>query len=57
MRELLQNAIDATLLRGEMDASFVPEESHIDCWEWSDKEGKLWFRIDDYGTGMTLGML
>ncbi len=57
VRELLQNAIDATLLRGEMDASFVPEESHIDCWEWSDKEGKLWFRIDDYGTGMTLGML
>lgn len=57
VRELLQNAIDATLLRGEMDASFVPEDARIDCWEWSDREGDLWFRIDDYGTGMTLGML
>lgn len=56
VRELLQNAIDATLLRGKMDADFVPEKSHIDFWEWNDKEGNLWFRIDDYGIGMTLGM-
>lgn len=57
VRELLQNAIDATLLRGEMDASFIPEEARIDFWEWNDREGNVWFRIDDYGTGMTLGML
>lgn len=57
VRELLQNAIDATLLRGEMDSSFIPEQSHIDIWEWNDKEGNFWFRIDDQGTGMTLGML
>lgn len=57
VRELLQNAVDAVLLRGEMDRSFIPEESRIDFWEWTDKEGNLWFRIDDEGTGMTLGML
>lgn len=57
VRELLQNAIDATLLRGKMDQAFVPEQSRIDIWEWNDKEGNIWFRIDDQGTGMTLGML
>ena len=57
IRELLQNAIDATLLRGEMESEFIPEKSRIDLWEWSDKEGNIWFRIDDQGTGMTLGML
>lgn len=57
IRELLQNAIDATLLRGEMDPNFIPEKSRIDLWEWNDKEGNIWFRIDDQGTGMTLGML
>lgn len=57
VRELLQNAIDAVLLRSEMDRSFIAEESRIDFWEWTDKEGNLWFRIDDEGTGMTLGML
>jgi hypothetical protein len=57
VRELLQNAIDATLLRGEMDPDFKPEESRIDLWEWNDKDGNIWFRIDDSGTGMTLGML
>lgn len=57
VRELLQNAIDATLLRGSMDRDFVPEESRIDFWEWSDREGNLWLRVDDQGTGMTLGML
>lgn len=57
VRELLQNAIDATLLRGEMERGFVPEEARIDFWEWMDREGNFWFRIDDYGTGMTLGML
>lgn len=57
VRELLQNAIDATLLRGEMEPGFMPEQSRIDLWEWNDREGNVWFRIDDQGTGMTLGML
>ena len=57
VRELLQNAVDATLLRSEMDSAFVPEDARIDIWEWSDREGNFWFRIDDQGTGMTLGML
>lgn len=57
VRELLQNAIDATLLRGKMDNDFKPEKSRIDIWEWNDKGGNIWFRIDDQGTGMTLGML
>lgn len=57
VRELLQNAIDATLLRGKMEADFIPENARIDLWEWNDKEGNIWFRIDDQGTGMTLGML
>lgn len=57
VRELLQNAVDATLLRSEMDAAFVPEDARIDIWEWNDSEGNFWFRIDDQGTGMTLGML
>lgn len=57
IRELLQNAIDATLLRNKIDSHFIPEESRIDLWEWIDKNGNLWFRIDDQGIGMTLGML
>lgn len=57
IRELLQNAIDATLLRLEMDPDFSQEDARIDLWEWNDKEGNIWFRIDDQGTGMTLGML
>ncbi len=57
IRELLQNAIDAVLLREKMEKDFVPEKSRIDLWEWNDKEGNIWFRIDDQGTGMTLGML
>lgn len=57
VRELLQNAIDATLLRGKMDNDFKLEQSRIDIWEWNDKGGNIWFRIDDQGTGMTLGML
>lgn len=57
VRELLQNAIDAMLLRSKMDSRFIPEESRIDLWEWCDKNGDIWFRIDDRGVGMTLGML
>lgn len=57
VRELLQNAIDAVLLRGKMDNNFKIEDARIDLWEWNDKDGNIWFRIDDQGTGMTLGML
>lgn len=57
IRELLQNAIDATLLRLEMDCNFSKKDARIDLWEWNDKDGNIWFRIDDLGTGMTLGML
>lgn len=59
VRELLQNSIDATLLRGKIDYDFQveSEEARIDLWEWYDNDGNLWFRIDDRGTGMTKGML
>lgn len=57
VRELLQNAIDATLLRDEMESSFVLDRARIDFWEWTDRVGNLWFGIDDQGTGMTLGIL
>lgn len=62
IRELLQNSIDATLLRDQMDKNFSLENGRIDLWEWKeeDKNGRIknvWFRIDDRGTGMTLGML
>lgn len=61
VRELLQNAIDATLLRAKMDPSFASklntDAARIELWEWTDEQGELWFRIDDKGTGMTRGML
>lgn len=57
IRELLQNSVDAVLLRGKMDNNFKVEDSRIDLWEWNDKDGNIYFRIDDQGTGMTLGML
>ncbi len=57
IRELLQNAIDATLLREKMDQNFDAKNSRIDLWEWPSNDGYIWFRIDDQGTGMTLGML
>lgn len=61
VRELLQNSIDATLLRAQMDPSFGAklntDAARIDLWEWTDDKGDLWFRIDDNGTGMTRGML
>lgn len=57
IRELLQNSIDATLLRLKMDQNFSYEDARIDLWEWIDWEGNIWLRIDDQGVGMTLGML
>lgn len=57
IRELLQNSVDAVLLRGKMDNNFKVEDARIDLWEWNDNDGNIWFRIDDQGTGMTLGMV
>lgn len=59
IRELLQNAIDATLLRGRMDPDFdiESEGARIDLSDWCDDHGTLWFRIDDRGIGMTRGMI
>ncbi|MBQ9493560.1 MAG: ATP-binding protein, partial [Oscillibacter sp.] len=59
VRELLQNAVDATLLRERMDRDFSADSdaARIDLWEWADRNGNLWFRIDDRGTGMTKDML
>lgn len=57
IRELLQNSIDATLLRLKMDQNFSSGDARIDLWEWRDKKGNIWLRIDDPGVGMTLGML
>ena len=59
VRELLQNAVDATLLRAELDRDFKLEsdESRIDTWFWFNENGEAWFRIDDNGTGMTRSMI
>ena len=59
VRELLQNAVDATLLRERMEREFSADSdaARIDMWEWTDKDGNLWFRMDDRGTGMTKDML
>ncbi|MBQ9534325.1 MAG: hypothetical protein IJU78_00565 [Clostridia bacterium] len=59
VRELLQNAIDATLLRAKLDKDFnaESEEAAIRLWEGYDESGALIFRIDDCGTGMTRGMM
>lgn len=59
VRELLQNAIDATMLRATLDPSFdvSSNNARIDIWDWYDVNGQYWIRIDDRGTGMTKGML
>lgn len=59
VRELLQNSIDATLLRNKMDPHFDlnSDSAAIYLWEGLDHNGNLIFRIDDQGTGMTRGML
>ena len=59
VRELLQNAVDATLLRERMEREFSADSdaARIDMWEWTDRDGNLWFRMDDRGTGMTKDML
>ena len=57
IRELLQNSVDATLLRSKLDHHFDLNTGSIAMWHWTDSEGNSWFRIDDQGTGMTLGMI
>lgn len=56
-RELLQNAIDATLLREKLEVGFLAKNAGIYLWEWVEPDGTLYFRIDDKGTGMTREML
>lgn len=53
VRELLQNAVDAVLLRREVDAdNFKPEDGKITITTWHDETGWGWFRIEDNGIGM-----
>ena len=53
VRELLQNSIDAVLLRAKQDPGFSLEDGLIQIDSWMDeKTGDTWFRIRDNGTGM-----
>ncbi|MBR5947613.1 MAG: ATP-binding protein [Clostridia bacterium] len=54
VRELLQNSIDAVLLRCESDDCFSLEQGEINIDVWTDvKDGRYcWFRIKDNGIGM-----
>lgn len=53
VRELLQNSIDAVLLRAKKDPKFPLEKGLVQIDSWRDaKTGDTWFRIRDNGTGM-----
>lgn len=54
VRELLQNSIDAVLMRCECDESFSFEQGKIDVDVWTDEQNGryCWFRIKDNGIGM-----
>lgn len=52
VRELLQNSIDAVLMRAKQDPNFSLEDGLIQIDTWMDKEANTWFRIRDNGTGM-----
>lgn len=54
VRELLQNSIDAVLMRCECDESFSLEQGKIDVDVWTDEQNGryCWFRIKDNGIGM-----
>lgn len=54
VRELLQNSIDAVLMRCECDEKFSVDDGEINIDIWTDKEdGRYcWFRIKDNGIGM-----
>ena len=52
VRELLQNSIDAVLMRTKQDPNFSLEDGLIQIDTWMDEEANNWFRIRDNGTGM-----
>lgn len=52
VRELLQNSIDAVLMRVKQDPTFRLEDGHISIEIWPTGAGDTWFRIRDNGTGM-----
>lgn len=52
VRELLQNSIDAVLVRRRLDPYFGDESGKIAIYSWIDSEGYSWFRIEDDGIGM-----
>ena len=52
VRELLQNSIDAVLMRAKQDTNFSSEDGLIQIDTWMDEEANTWFRIRDNGTGM-----
>ncbi len=51
VRELLQNAIDAVLMRRRVDRGFGEKEGKIVIRSWTEG-GECWFRIEDNGVGM-----
>ena len=52
VRELLQNSVDAVLMRAKQDLGFSLEQGLIQIDTWMDEEANTWFRIRDNGTGM-----
>lgn len=52
VRELLQNSIDAVLMRVKHDKKFKLEDGLIQIETWNDDQGNTWFCIRDNGTGM-----
>ena len=52
VRELLQNAIDAVLMRTRQDPGFTLDQGRIVIDTWPGDCGDTWFRIRDNGTGM-----
>lgn len=52
VRELLQNSIDAVLMRVKHDKKFKLEDGLIQFETWNDDQGNTWFCIRDNGTGM-----
>lgn len=52
IRELLQNAFDAVLLRSLLDPNFTEQDGKVTVFSWTDETGNDWFRIEDNGVGM-----
>ncbi len=52
VRELLQNSIDAVLMRVQQDPDFSLDQGRIIIDTWPGECGDTWFRIRDNGTGM-----